>query len=294
MNFSDLYDYRGASLNTGPDITVPRGPLTGLPTISVVPGAPPIVQVIPSRIGPLSGGSRSPGVSIQPGIFNTAGGSTPPFAVLSPPSLTPAAEVPRQQNLFQAGFDAAWEIDVFGGIYRSVEAATAALEAAEWDRRDVLITLLSDVALNYVQLRGSQRRLHIAYQNIVTQQEAVRVTRARYEAGFTGELDVAQAQAQLSTTESQFPRNRHTAVHLSASVLLALYRRCSCGWPSLFPPRAGRAGRTAFRLVAAPPDVFGGAAVGLGDGRWAWRWRAVPVFALTGYLGQRPRTSGTS
>jgi outer membrane protein TolC len=302
VNFSDLYDYRGASLNTGPDITVPRGPLTGLPTISVVPGAPPIVQVIPSRIGPLSGGSRSPGVSIQPGIFNTAGGSTPPFAVLSPPSLTPAAEVPRQQNLFQAGFDAAWEIDVFGGIYRSVEAATAALEAAEWDRRDVLITLLSDVALNYVQLRGSQRRLHIAYQNIVTQQEAVRVTRARYEAGFTGELDVAQAQAQLSTTESQLPVLQ-TAIQQSIyqlSVLLAL------------PPGALLEElRMAEPIPAAPPVVPVGLPSDLlrrrPDVRSAERQLAsataqvgvavaelFPVFALTAHLGRRPRTSGTS
>ena len=294
VNFSDLYDYRGSSLNAGPDIKAPRGPLTGLPTIDVVPGAPPIVQVVPARIGPLSsGGGRSPSVSIQPGIFNTAGGSTPPFAVLSPPSLTPGAEVPRQQNLFQAGFDAAWEIDVFGGIYRSVEAATAALEAAEWDRRDVLITLLSDVALNYVQLRGSQRRLQIAYQNIVTQQEAVRVTRARYEAGFTGELDVAQAQAQLSTTESQLPVLQ-TAIQQSIyqlSVLLAL------------PPGALLEELRAPELIPAAPPVV---PVGLPsdllrrrpDVRSAERQLAsataqvgvavaelFPVFALTGSFG---------
>jgi outer membrane protein, multidrug efflux system len=206
VNFRDSYDYSGSSLNVGSKVKTPRGPLIGLPTISAVPGTPPVIEVIPSRIGPFPlGGSRAPSVSVQPGTFNTAGGSTSPFATLSPPSLTPATEIPRQQNLFQAGFDASWELDVFGRITRSVEAATDTLEATKWDRRDVLVSLLSDVALNYVQLRGAQRRLEIAYQNIETQREAVDVTRARFEAGFTGELDVAQAQAQLSTTESQLP-----------------------------------------------------------------------------------------
>jgi outer membrane protein, multidrug efflux system len=68
------------------------------------------------------------------------------------------------QNLYKAGFDASWEIDVFGGVRRGVEAADANIEAAVENRRDALVTLLGDVAKNYIDLRGFQRRLAVAQQ----------------------------------------------------------------------------------------------------------------------------------
>ena len=67
--------------------------------------------------------------------------------------------IPLEANLFQAGFDSAWELDVFGGTRRSVEAAGAELAAAEFGRRDVLFTVYGEVARNYVQARAFQRRL---------------------------------------------------------------------------------------------------------------------------------------
>ncbi|MFA5866110.1 MAG: efflux transporter outer membrane subunit [Phycisphaerae bacterium] len=112
---------------------------------------------------------------------------------------------PRDQNTFQAGFDASWELDVFGGTRRAVEAADDTLAASVEIRRDVLVTLLSEVALNYVQLRGSQRRLAIARANIQVQKDSVEITRTKYKAGFTNELDLDQAEAQLATTQSQIP-----------------------------------------------------------------------------------------
>jgi outer membrane protein, multidrug efflux system len=116
-----------------------------------------------------------------------------------------ASAVPGGTNLFQAGFDASWEIDVFGGVRRAVEAATADIAVAEENRRDVLVTLLAEVARNYLEVRGSQIRLGVAEKNIFTQQQALEIARARYEAGLSSELDVAQAQAQLSTTEAGVP-----------------------------------------------------------------------------------------
>jgi outer membrane protein, multidrug efflux system len=113
---------------------------------------------------------------------------------------------------------------VFGGIRRSIEAADDDLAASEESRRDVLVTLLSEVASNYVQLRGSQRRLTIAYDNIAAQRDAVDLTESRYKAGFTNELDVAQARAQLASTQSQVPL-LESAIRQSIyqlSVLLAL------------------------------------------------------------------------
>jgi len=108
-------------------------------------------------------------------------------------------------DLFRAGFDASWELDLFGRVRRSVEAAEADIAAAEENRRDVLVTLLAEVARNYVELRGFQQQLKVAYANIATQQTAVEVTQARFQAGLTSALDVAQAEAQLATTQAQVP-----------------------------------------------------------------------------------------
>lgn len=108
-------------------------------------------------------------------------------------------------NLYETGFDARWELDLFGGKRRSVEAATADLAAALENERDVLVTLLGEVARNYVEARGLQRRLIIAQRNIDAQQDAVTLTRARFEAGLTSELDVAQATSLLARVRAQVP-----------------------------------------------------------------------------------------
>ncbi len=106
---------------------------------------------------------------------------------------------------FQAGFDAAWEIDVFGGVRRASEAAAANVEASVADRDDILITLLSEVANNYIELRGFQREIEIAQDNIKSQQDTLELTRARFNAGLASDLDVARAEAQVATTESAIP-----------------------------------------------------------------------------------------
>ncbi len=113
--------------------------------------------------------------------------------------------IPGGSNLFLAGFDASWEIDVFGGVRRAVEAADADIAVTVESRRDVLVTLLAEVARNYLEVRGSQTRLGVTEKNIFTQQQALEIAKARYEAGLSSELDVAQAQAQLAATEAQVP-----------------------------------------------------------------------------------------
>ncbi|HSE86146.1 MAG TPA: efflux transporter outer membrane subunit [Candidatus Binatia bacterium] len=109
------------------------------------------------------------------------------------------------QNLYRSGFDANWEIDVFGGVRRSVEAADATLEATVEDRRDVLVTLLGEVAKNYIDLRGFQRQLAVARVNLKTQQDTLELTQVRFQAGLASDLDVAQQEAQVNTTASQIP-----------------------------------------------------------------------------------------
>ena len=108
-------------------------------------------------------------------------------------------------NLYQAGLDAAWELDVFGGLRRNVEAADADLEAAVEDRRDVLVTLLGDVATNYVNLRGFQQQIEIAEGNLKSQRHTAEITVKRHEAGFVSALDVANARSQVALTESTIP-----------------------------------------------------------------------------------------
>jgi NodT family efflux transporter outer membrane factor (OMF) lipoprotein len=109
------------------------------------------------------------------------------------------------EDLFDAGFDANWEIDVFGGVRRSVEAASADISASEEDYNNVLVTLLAEAARNYIELRGSQLRISIARENIGSQEQTLELAQARLEAGLGSELEVAQAKAQLATTEAQIP-----------------------------------------------------------------------------------------
>jgi multidrug efflux system outer membrane protein len=106
---------------------------------------------------------------------------------------------------YQAGFDAGWELDIFGGVRRAIEAADADLQAALETRRDVLVTLTAEVARNYIDLRAFQERIAIGRQNLETQKHSAALTRLRFQAGFVGALDVANADAQVATTTSQIP-----------------------------------------------------------------------------------------
>src|SRR5262249_33171206 len=82
---------------------------------------------------------------------------------------TPAGNSAVEGTVFQVGFDANWELDFFGGVRNSVRAATADLAAAEESDRDAMVTLIAEVARNYVALRGYQRQLAVTQANIETQ-----------------------------------------------------------------------------------------------------------------------------
>jgi NodT family efflux transporter outer membrane factor (OMF) lipoprotein len=132
---------------------------------------------------------------------------------------------PPARSLFQVGLDAAWELDVFGGVRRDIEAANADITAAVEDRRDVLVTLAAEVALNYLDLRGFQRQVAIAERNLAAQRRTADLTRQRQQlGGFASGLDVANAEAQVATTEARIPEFE-TLVRqsiYSMSVLLGL------------------------------------------------------------------------
>lgn len=109
---------------------------------------------------------------------------------------------------YQAGFDASWELDLFGRVRRNVEVADAQLAATVEGRRDVLVRLLADVARNYVELRTAQQRLAIASDNLAAQQDTLRLVNVRREAGTVGDLDVARAETQVQQTQAILPTFR--------------------------------------------------------------------------------------
>jgi outer membrane protein, multidrug efflux system len=141
-----------------------------------------------------------------PSIDGAASGTRNRQRVIAPvgPQNSPVI-VPVEYNNFQGGLSASWELDVFGGIRRGVQAASADAAAAEENRRDVLVILLGDMGRVYAQLRGFQRRLEIANKNIKTQQDTLDLTSARAKAGLATELDVSRAAAQLESTKAVVP-----------------------------------------------------------------------------------------
>jgi NodT family efflux transporter outer membrane factor (OMF) lipoprotein len=120
-------------------------------------------------------------------------------------SPTDALAFPGTYNYYQSGFDAGWEVDVFGGTRRAIEAADDSLQARTEARRDALVTLLGDVAQNYIMLRGYQHERQIIEGNIRTQSDTLDFQNHRKTGGIAADLPVAQAEAQLQSTRAELP-----------------------------------------------------------------------------------------
>lgn len=113
-----------------------------------------------------------------------------------------------ERNLFTSGFDAGWEVDVFGGVRRSIEAADADLQANQAGLRDVLVTLTAEVGLNYVEMRTYQARLTMAEENLKEQEDMYDLIRQRFDAALSDALSMEQARYNVENTRSQIPRLR--------------------------------------------------------------------------------------
>lgn len=125
-------------------------------------------------------------------------------------------------DLYQVGFDASWELDVFGGNRRAVESAEASLEATQFDWAAVLVTLMGEVGSNYISYRTLQQRIGIANDNVKTQRDTLALTRRLFAAGLATDLDVARAEAQVETTEATIPQltaQAHETMHLLGVLL---------------------------------------------------------------------------
>ena len=131
----------------------------------------------------------------------------------------------RYFSIWETGFNLAWELDVWGRLRRALEAADANLDASIHDYDDVLVTLLGDVGVTYVEIRTLQHRLEIARANVEAQRGAMAIAEARFEEGATTQLDVFQAQSNLRQTESTIPA-LETALRQATNRLCIL-----CGIP---------------------------------------------------------------
>ncbi len=149
-------------------------------------------------------------------------------------------------DLFQGGFDASWEVDLWGGVRRSIESASASSEASTEAKRSALLSSLAEVARDYIQLRGVQTQLQIARDNVRTARQSLSLTQQRAAGGVTTDLDVANASAQLRTTLAQIPTLQQQEAQLVNALSLLLGK----------PPNALRAElATARPIPPVPPRV---------------------------------------
>ncbi|MBK9218902.1 MAG: efflux transporter outer membrane subunit [Uliginosibacterium sp.] len=129
------------------------------------------------------------------------------------PTLDAAASARRSESAgagqssdsFSLGFDAGWEIDLFGGTRRAIEAANATAEASVESLRDAQVSLVAEVARNYIDLRVQQARLQIARDNAMSQADTEQITRWRVQAGLLTQLELAQASSNLEQTRARLP-----------------------------------------------------------------------------------------
>ena len=113
--------------------------------------------------------------------------------------------IPNPYGTYQAGFDASWEVDLFGHARRNVEASKASLAAAVEDSHDAELTLLGDVARAYIDLRGAQLKRAVTVQNIATMTELLDLASQRRGAGLSNDIDVARAAAEVTLAKAGLP-----------------------------------------------------------------------------------------
>jgi NodT family efflux transporter outer membrane factor (OMF) lipoprotein len=138
--------------------------------------------------------------------------STPTGALFSKVGQFPGlsgVSIPNPYDQYQLGFDASWEVDLFGRVRRSVEAAKADTSASVEDSRAVLITTLGDVARSYIDLRGNQAKRRIVEETLATEEDLLDLAQQRRQAGLSSAVDVVRAAAERASAQAQLPAIDH-------------------------------------------------------------------------------------
>ncbi|MBI5213618.1 MAG: efflux transporter outer membrane subunit [Nitrospirae bacterium] len=196
-------------------------------------------------------------------------------------------------SLFQAGFDASWEIDFFGGVRRAVEAAGADVDAALESGRMVMVSVLGEAAKNYIELRGLQKQLDVLEANARSQAESLDLIRVRYKAGLISFLDVARAESLLTSTKAQIPLIQKSIKQAAHRIAVLLGKEPGALWQELSKrsaipvPAIGITAGLPSELLLRRPDIrraerdLAAASARIG----AAKADLFPRFSLTGSFG---------
>lgn len=192
----------------------------------------------------LPSADSSAGAGKGTGSNSTKGRIAPPLnAATNTNGLTQITDV--------AGFDAGWELDIFGKHRRAIEAAGYATDIAIEQRRDILVSVVAEVARAYIDLRRYQRQLQIAQDAVNRARETLKLVNTRFNRGLTNELDVALASRQLATFESGLPTLRAKAFEATTRIAVLLDTPSSSVLAEL--ARSTRIPRTPERLGTGVP-----------------------------------------
>jgi NodT family efflux transporter outer membrane factor (OMF) lipoprotein len=162
----------------------------------------PDVHVAESRLRATRASRKLSAFDFAPTVTASAGVSRQRISVAQLPGLSVQ---PSQQDLWDGGFDASWELDVFGRITQNVRAQGAFVQSAEEDLQDVQLSLAAEVARTYFELRGAQSELEVARRNAENQRRTLALTRERLDAGRGTAFDTERAKAELSLTLAATP-----------------------------------------------------------------------------------------
>jgi len=159
-----------------------------------------------ARLRQARAGVRAAGAAFAPTIGLDASAAQSRVSLNGPDgALAGAPGFQRENDLFDVGVGASWEIDLFGGLRRGHEAARANAGAAEANLAGVRITIAAETARTYIGLRTLQERLRVAQERSEVQRQLVELTRLRYEGGVSTELDLRQAEALLEASDARIP-----------------------------------------------------------------------------------------
>jgi NodT family efflux transporter outer membrane factor (OMF) lipoprotein len=162
-------------------------------------------------IGLLGGTGSAPSATDTNGLGGRQGGIPTQSAA---PALPPF-------NLYQYGFDASWELDLWGRVRRTTENASATAQAQEDAKHDVVVSTAAEVARDYLDLRGVQEKLRITRENLAYAQRTVQLTAERAQHGLATDLDVANAQSEAASTAADIPQDeQQQAQYINAIGLL--------------------------------------------------------------------------
>ena len=201
-------------------------------------------------------------------LLKSAGGSHLPGAA--------GIGIPNPYGQFQLSGDASWEIDLFGRVRRSVEAADAGVQVSVEDQHAVQLSLVADVAQSYLALRGAQARLQLAKENLATVDELLELARERRAAGLTSHIDVSNSSAQRSATQADLP-TFELQITQNINQLSQLLAK---------PPEALRAElAAAIAVPPAPPEVPVGLPAELARRRPDIRQAEANLHAATAQVG---------